>query len=131
MRHLTVQKNRWMFIAIVCVLIFIMTLCAGCEPMTVRQKWLFGGMCMAQWADYESTRKGHLEDEDGPWSEASPFLDDHPSRDQVFLLKAAAVAFFWGLGELDPDHRELYYTVGIISGAGHAIRNDHMYEERP
>ena len=35
-----------------------------------------------------------------------------------------------GLGELDPDHRELYYTVGIISGAGNAIRNNHLYEER-
>ena len=123
------EKIIKVIIGIICVV--VLWACGGCEPYTKGEKLLFGAMVLAQYGDYETTRRGHLERDDGPWKEFSPLLDDHPSRDQVFLLKTASVVFFWGMGEINPDYRKLWYTTGIITAGGHAIRNNYMYEERP
>jgi hypothetical protein len=92
--------------------------------MTLREKVLFGGMVAAQAADAETTRRymgiGG--------TEANPLLGSRPSDDGVMLFKAGVVAVLWGLGEIWPDGREFFFSVGLISGGAAAGWNDRMYE---
>jgi hypothetical protein len=109
-------------------IIILLLVLAGCgRPMTRKEKMLFGVMVAAQAADYETTRRCVA----AGASELNPFLDDHPSRDQIALFKLATTGLFWLLGEASPDHREFLYTVGIISGGGAAIWNDNVFDGRP
>lgn len=120
------------------ILLSLLVLATGCgPPMTKRQKIMFGAMIAANVWDYESTRRLHVEDDDGKiygdyvvtFSERNPFLDDHPSRDQVALLKIGFVATLWGLGEIWPDGREFFFAIGAGVGAGGGYSNDRMYDK--
>jgi hypothetical protein len=112
-------------------LIIALILLTGCGPsMTTRQKAMFGLMVGAQWADYETSRRMHFEDESSGFYEQNPLLDDHPSRDELILFKVGTIGLLWGLGEMWPEHREFFYGVGIVSGGSAAGWNDRLYEKR-
>ena len=103
----------------------VLALVAGCGPaMTPKEKLLFGTMCAAQWADYETTRKcisaGAIE--------LNPFMSDRPDKQEVALFKLGVTGLIWGLGEIWPDKREGFYTVGIITAGGAAVWNQHNYD---
>ena len=97
---------------------------AGCTPYTTGDKIAFGAMTLAAWADYETTNRyigiGG--------TEANPFLDDRPSRDDVALFKLSGLAVGVLLGEIWPDSREeIFWTLAAVSG-GAAAWNDRLYE---
>ncbi len=125
MRHLTVQENRWAFFALVSVLIFIMTLSGCARPMTRTEQVLFGGMIAAQAADGWATDRyigiGG--------TELNPMLGERPDTEAIALLKVGTVLTLWGMGEVWPDHREAFFTVGIVSGGMAAGYNDKLYEK--
>ena len=99
--------------------------CGGCgPPMTGREKVLFGAMCAAQWADYETTRRCVS----AGAQELNPALGDHPSDDSIALFKASVLLAIWGLGEIWPSEREGFYTIGIVSGGSAALWNNYNYE---
>ena len=131
------NKKQCNMLDSIVVMILCLVVCQGCEPMTTRQKIMFGTMVAANFLDYETSRRLHMEDDDGKivgdyvvtFSERNPFLDDHPSRDQIALLKIGFVATLWGLGEIWPDGRELFFGIGTGVGAGAAWHNNERYED--
>ena len=108
------------------ILMIILMNCAGCaREMTTREKVLFGTMIAANAADYEITRRGL----GVGFKENNPFLTDHPSQDSIAWLKIAFVGGLWGLGEIFPDGREYFFTIGNITGGVAAGWNDRLYRE--
>ena len=107
-------------------LIFILALVAGCsQPMTPREQMLFGGMIAAQAADGWTTARYVAIG----GTEANPMMDDRPSDGEIALFKAGFVGVLWLLGEIDPEHREQYYTVGIVSGLLATGWNTHLTQK--
>jgi hypothetical protein len=114
-------------------------MCSGCEPYTKTQKIMLGGMVLANFLDYKTSERLHMEDDDGKiigdrivtFSERNFLLDDHPSRDQIALLKLGFVGLMLALGEIDPENgsRELFYGIGIGVGGAGAYHNNEMYNK--
>lgn len=102
----------------------VLIFCAGCTPMTRREQILFTGMVLAQAADYETTRRYIA----AGGTETNPLTGDRPSRDTIALFKIGFVGVLYGLGEIWPEHREGFYSLGIVSGGGAAIWNNNLYE---
>lgn len=98
---------------------------SGCAPMSRKKKAGLGLLFIAQGLDGLTTldylRVGG--------TEANLFLDDRPSRDQVWLFKGLVTLTLYGLGEIFEDDWEFFYGIGIISGAGAAAYNNHLYEK--
>ncbi len=124
MRDLT-EENTWALL--VSILIFIILYASGgCNrPMTRTEQVLFGGMIAAQAADGWTTDRyigiGG--------TELNPMLGERPDTEAIALLKVGTVLTLWGLGEIWPDHREAFFTVGIVSGGVAAGYNDKLYEK--
>ena len=108
-------------------LMLLVVLSAGCasRPHTTREKWLLGLMVAGQAADYFTTteyiRMGG--------TEANPFLGRRPDDETVLLFKLATTGFFYGLGQLVPEHREMIYTWGAITNWGVAGWNYYQIEK--
>lgn len=107
-------------------LILILAFLSGCGgPMARREQWLFGGMIAAQAADGWTTDRyigiGG--------TELNPMLGERPDTEAIALLKIGTVVTLWGLGEIWPDHRESFFTLGIVSGGLAAGWNDRLYEK--
>lgn len=109
------------------VLLIGVVLLAGCgPPMTDREVVLFGLMIGAQTADGVTTARNiHA-----GGTELNPFLSDRPNDGSIALFKLATSGLLWGLGEIDSEHREFFYTVGIISGTVAASWNVYQYDQR-
>jgi len=107
-------------------LLVLLLVISGCaRPMTVREKVLFGTMIAANLADYETTRRGT----GVGFKENNPFLSEHPSQDSIAWLKIGFVGTLWGLGEIWPDGREFFFTIGTITGGVAAGWNDRLYRK--
>ena len=107
------------------LILITVVLLAGCGPaMTSREKLLFGSMCAAQWADYETTRRCIS----AGASEMNPLVSDHPSDDSIAMLKIGTVLVYWSFGQVWPEHRESIFTVGTITAGGGALWNNYHYE---
>ena len=107
-------------------LILVLALCAGCgPPMTKREQLLFGGMIAAQAADGWTTDTyigmGG--------TELNPMLGERPDTEAIALLKVGTVLTLWGMGEVWPEHREAFFTLGIISGGVAAGWNTYLIEK--
>lgn len=107
-------------------LILILALCAGCgPPLTHREQLLLGGMITAQAADGWTTDRyigiGG--------TELHPAVGDRPDTESIALLKVGTVLVLYGMGEIWPEHRDAFYTTGIVTGGVNAGRNAYLYEK--
>ena len=93
--------------------------------MTPREQWLFGGLIAAQTADGWTTDR--YVSMGG--TELNPMLGERPDTEAIAFLKIGTVLTLWGLGELWPEHREAFFTVGIISGGVAAGWNTYLIEK--
>jgi hypothetical protein len=87
-------------------------------------------MVASQMYDGETTRRAINATTPGGvyvFEERNIFMDDHPSNDEIWFSRAAVVGLLWGLGEIFPDGREMFFTIGIGSGVVAGIHNDHIY----
>jgi hypothetical protein len=91
-------------------------------------------MIAAQAADYESTRRLMSLNCDVPgcdygYRELNPLLADKPDRDSIAILKIGTTGILWLAGEIWPEHREAFYTIGMVAGGAAAGWNYSLYEE--
>ncbi len=95
------------------------------RPMTRTEQVLFGGMIAAQAADGWATDRyigiGG--------TELNPMLGEKPDTEAIALLKVGTVLTLWGLGEIWPDQRTAFYSVGAVSGLTAYVYNDKLYEK--
>ena len=77
--------------------------CTGCS--TARQ-----GFYAGQGLDVATTAYGL----NNGFVEANPLADD---MQDVLILKAGLVLLVEGIAHLDPDHADIYYTIGAVGGA--------------
>ena len=80
--------------------------------MSQQEQMLFVGMVGAQAADGITTSQNVH----SGGREYNPLLGSEPNDEEIALFKVAAVGLFRLLGEIWPEHRDMFYTVGIISG---------------
>lgn len=105
-------------------LLFLAIAASGCNH-SQQDNILFAAMVAAQAADgYTTTRCLGI-----GGRELNPVLDDHPNDEGVLLFKAGVVGVLYGLGQLCPEHRQGFYTTGIISGSVAAGWNQYQYEK--
>ncbi len=113
------------------LIVLILLLCAGCgPPLTCREKIMLTTMIVAQGADYETSRRMHMGDPDSGYVELNPWLGNHPSNTDLLVFKLGYTSLLYALGEIWPEHREFFYTIGIISGGVAAGWNDRIYNQR-
>jgi hypothetical protein len=123
MKHFDEHPTLWL--TIIMVIAIIIVLLSGCTRMTHQEQLLFGGMIVAQAADYETTRKYIAIG----GTEGNPLMSDRPDDGEILLFKAGVTGVLWLCGEIWPEQRKAFYTVGIISGSGVAGWNDRLYEK--
>ena len=108
-------------------------LLAGCaRPYTTAEKVAFGFAIGGQVLDGETSRKcGNARWSDGTYKmyETNIFMDDHPSGDEIWLSRAVVVGIAYGLGEIFPEQRTLFY--GVVGGSGFicAYNNDRQFDK--
>jgi hypothetical protein len=98
--------------------------------MTGREKVLFGLMIGASACDaYTTIEAVEVDSRGGHFHELNPILGRHPDSGNVILFKGVVVGILYGLGEIWPEHREGFYSFGIVSGGAPAVvnhlRNEH------
>ena len=109
------------------VLLGIAILISGCGPaMSQKEKIVFGAMVAGQLCDYESSRKCI----NSGGTEANAILGRRPDNDSMAIFKLGCVATLWALGEIWPENRIAFYTVGAGSGFASYAWNDYLYERR-
>lgn len=113
--------------------IVILVLVAGCaRPYTTSEKVAFGLAIGGQVLDGETSRKcGNARWSDGTYKmrETNIFMDDHPSNDEIWLSRAIVVGIAYGLGEVFPDQRVVFYGVAAGSGFISAWNNDSQFDK--
>ena len=106
------------------LLVIPILLVAGCSPLTPKEQFLLAGMIAANAADAYTT----IQYLDIGGTEANPILGENPSDTSVIMFKGIFTATLYVLGELHPECRETYYTIGMIMGGGAALWNESQYQ---
>lgn len=106
----------------ICMLSAVAIMATGCanyRPHTKAEKYWLGGVVAGQLADGIST-KAFLRQ---GIEELNPRAGKNPSDGTIFLFKAGAVGIIYGLGQIDPDNRMMYYKIGAFLGFAPAVWN--------
>lgn len=87
----------------------MLVFCVGCGPaLTNRQKVLFSGMVAAQVTSGVTA-----------------------TGDESLGINIGAIAVLWGLGEIWPERREVFYGFGVVTGVVGAANNSRSQATSP
>jgi len=107
-------------------LILTASLISGCSTFrahTQSEKNWFIGAVAGQTADLATTKHAF----DKGLKEGNQFTyGKKPNTESIAIGKLGVLGVIYGLGQIDPDNREIYYKIGSIFGFGAAIWNENQ-----